>query len=258
MTIVEWFEVLGSLATLITGLFTLGTLIEMKNEREISKRPELLIRNHEKIILYDEGYFIARSWINEEDYRQKNSGKRFAYLIIENIGLGVAKDIKVDWEYELDKTLKNILKTDKNFSVNKQDDMTLLEYKLDFDEVPQAVVIGFGPETQIIEYLSPNRDNIYSCKIEIPHQYEGIFSAQTFIYADKMDYCNNDVCAPKLICYLSYQNIYGKKYKKKYEIEFKLYNAISNNAEIIDGEIFGDQTNVAGVDAEVKLAKFSR
>ncbi len=66
MNIVEWFEILGSLATLLTGLITLGTLIEMKNEREISKRPELLIRNNEKLILPDDGYFIAKKWINDE------------------------------------------------------------------------------------------------------------------------------------------------------------------------------------------------
>lgn len=66
MNIVEWFEILGSLATLLTGLITIGTLIEMKNEREISKRPELLIRNNEKLILPDDGYFIAKKWINDE------------------------------------------------------------------------------------------------------------------------------------------------------------------------------------------------
>lgn len=49
-----------------------------------------------------------------------------------------------------------------------------------------------------------------------------------------------------------------KTYEKKYEIEFKLFNTISNNAEIKNDEIIGDQTNVAGVNAVVKLIKFSR
>lgn len=79
-----------------------------------------------------------------------------------------------------------------------------------------------------------------------------------FVYADKEDYHDKDVCVPKLICYLNYKNIYGKQYEKKYEIEFKLFNTISNNAEIKNDEIIGDQTNVAGVNAVVKLIKFSR
>ncbi len=257
MNIMDWFEALGSLATLITGMFTLGTLIEMKNEREISKRPDLIIRNNEEIVLHDDGYSITRNWINEKFYRQKNT-KMNAYLTVENIGLGVAKDIEVEWKYKVDNTLERIIKDDMNFYIDKKDDISLLSYKSDFDEIPTLVVLGISPEIQNIEYLSPNRDNIYCGMIEIPLQYQEIFSTLVFVYADKDDYSYKDLSAPQLICYLNYKNIYGKKYRIKYEIEFKLFNAISNNAEIKNDEIIGDQTNVAGVNAIVKMTKFSR
>lgn len=55
-----------------------------------------------------------------------------------------------------------------NFHINNIDDIFLLDYKSDFDEIPQVVVSRISPETQNIEYLSPNHENIYCCKIEIP------------------------------------------------------------------------------------------
>lgn len=250
-------EIGGNIATMGAMIVSIFTIREMGKDRKASRQPELVLRNNDRMILLDE-LGLKTKWINSSIYYNEGIeyGSNQCYLNMENIGLGIAKDIEIEWifDYKLFKSM--IIKSGSEFKNNRFGNSQILEW-CPTDEVAVCVTMDEDDDRgQLIEFLSANQENIYKERIYIPKNYCSMFSSLLSIEKEQEDFTRFTLETPKLICQIKYHDVGGVKYIKKYELKFELFNALPKNVEIIgDDIVFQDGCdgldNIPGVTVKI-------
>src|SRR6266496_384489 len=101
-------SIIAQVLTLVTILLVYQTLSEMKTQRKASQKPELIIPDVTISGLDgSNGLFIATSWANlKED--GDSSNEVFPFVTIYNIGAGAAKEISLNWKFDVSSAVKSI------------------------------------------------------------------------------------------------------------------------------------------------------
>ena len=92
LNIKDWIAFVSSLGTFLSSIFVLITLFELRTQRKQSYMPELVIPD----VCFDyknEFPNYMRIWTTDD-------GNALS-LKVHNVGLGVAKDVNFEWEYDI-------------------------------------------------------------------------------------------------------------------------------------------------------------
>lgn len=221
----------AGIGTFIYAIIALYTLREVKKQRLSMYKPELFLKsfciiptfnplsnkNREELLEY--------KLTNYNDYSESTNKAEpniSPLYKLENIGFGVAKDVKCEWEFDYKKAINKIQEyISDDYELYFQSFFYGIRKKND-DEFHRSATILEKGETQNIDYIPPIHIANHHHKHVIPsiilfsHIYYLIFKhnliAQTYSRFDGEDY----VDFPKVKLKLTYKDVNNKVYKKKY------------------------------------------
>jgi len=251
--ILEYKELIGVLAgvgTFIYAIIALYTLVEVKKQRLSMYKPELFLKSFCIIPTFNPLSVIKRDksleykLVNYNDYSENTAEEtpRISVLYkLENMGFGVAKDIKCVWEFDYKKAINKILP---HISSEYEMYSHKLFYgirKLNDEKFHRSASPNL--DEQNIDYISPINQSTHNHKHTIP---EIILFTHTFYFIFKNDfttsshdnYFNEDFDNfPKPKLHLSYKDINGKKYKKTYVINITCCSATTKETLTMEDEL---------------------
>lgn len=219
---VNAFTIISSLGAFISAIIAAITIREVKLQRQSSYMPELILETYTAYWYWDKSlnehnnsFEFRTSAYNERKSDTPNpKGMELVYSF-ENIGLGAAKYINVDWEFNI-KEMMEVLKSalPSNYVIEDDDvfNTPLLrrgnaEYIAWFNE------IGF----ESVDFIMPGRSTKL---LSIP---DSIIKAFCYylIFKENLSNPNNlhhyeDFFKfPDVFAIVTYQDVLGKRYKKK-------------------------------------------
>jgi len=235
-----WTNIITSGATigaLISSLVALFTLREMRAQRVHSYKPEIAIP--EVCFNYTNEFpNYIRIWTTDDKEPLK--------LKIHNIGRGVAKNIKFEWEYDIVKMIERfyLLRTSEGHEINLDISGDRLTYT-------ESGVIksggGITSDNTSLDFMLAAETNIEGHLLDLPMTYITI-STSIYKYSDPRKIFNlenyNEGLEP-LHLKISYEDIGGAIMTKSYDIDIKFflkslnrYNPSNNKINTLRGRIY--------------------
>ncbi len=233
MTIEQIISILGQLATWVTVVLVYLTVREMAKQRKAAQKPELIIPD-----VSISGYsteqdeiFIASHWNNKELKNEGIAVGRFPKIAIYNIGAGAAKEINIKWEFDMQDTIKSIqdycYRNSIPVVVRSQDNFLQVEFK------GRESFISISASSNLEHaYLMPASVTAQGLESDLPLTFLELISILIFLRfhqsnkkssKDKVVFpvveeANLEI--PSLYCELSYADVGGEKYMKKFDVTF--------------------------------------
>jgi len=225
--IISIVSILGTWVTIVLVYFTLQ---EMRNQRKASQKPELIIPIA-PIFGYaqDNDIFVAGSWSNKERKNESAVVEERPQVTIYNIGAGAAKEINIKWDFDLSGTVKSIQDYCYHNSlpvvVNIQEDILKIESK---GRESYISIEAYSKAEHV--YLMPASVTAKGLKSSIPVTFLELLSILIFldIHQTHKKSSNKPLLPveesrfeiPMLFCELSYVDIGGVRYAKKFDVIF--------------------------------------
>ena len=219
MTIDQTIGLLGQIATWITVLIIFLTLIEMEKQRKASQKPELIITNAFIMGYPDESnnLYIASHWSNKEVKKDINKLYENPNVTIFNIGAGAAKEINFSWNFDIQKTVNSI----QDYCLRNSIPVVINIQKKFLEIAIEGVFDGINLDSNFeYAYLMPASVITQGLNSEIPIYLLKLISFLIFISMQKHGFEFGDFEIPSIFCELSYTDIGGVRYKKKFDVTF--------------------------------------
>ncbi len=232
----DWNTVISIIAqvlTLVTILLVYQTLTEMKTQRKASQKPELIIPDVSITGLAGgKGLFIASSWSN-----QKEDGglteENFPFVTVYNIGAGAAKEINLKWIFDVSSAVESIQNYCYHHSIPLVVSIKDEGLNIEFDEAHfWSNIEAFSSVEH--DYLMPASVTSEGLKSELPTPF--LYTSSILIFLNNhynqekyghpslsfTDLYQEDAefNIPPIKCELSYKDISGEEYKKKFNVGF--------------------------------------
>jgi len=219
MTIEQTIGILGQIATWVTVLVVFLTLREMEKQRKASQKPELTIPNA-NIFGYPEvnnHLYIALHFTNKEVKEDRTGRFEPPSVTIYNIGAGAAKEINLSWYFDIQNTVEFIqdfcFRNSIPVVIRIQDTILAIGIEGGFD--------GYKLDSSFeYTYLMPASITSQGLNSEIPPYLLKLISFLIFIAMQERGFEFGDFEIPSLSCKLSYVDIGGVRYTKKFDITF--------------------------------------
>jgi hypothetical protein len=219
MTLDQIIGILGQSAIWITVILVFLTLREMEKQRKASQKPELIIPNMFIIGYPDENcnLYIASYWSNKEVKKERTEIYEHPNVTIYNIGAGAAKEINFSWNFDVQNTVKSI--QDYCYSnsipvvIRIQNNYLEIGIEGGFDAINLDSSFKYS-------YLMPTSVTSQGLNSEIPIYFLELISFLIFISMQKHGFEFGDFEFPSLFCELSYTDIGGVRYIKKFDVTF--------------------------------------
>lgn len=205
-------EIAMAILTLLSVILVLFSNCEMKKQRQSAYKPVLSIGENiysfEGNIynIYSDGSFE----ISDEKVEHIVSNISPLSFKLENIGLGIAKNVKCEWsESNIELFYKYFQKHNKydedEIEISNDGDLQIIKYK---DTILIMKDFSFVSETPFIK--TDNSENNYI-----------MIDASVFGYLCLLDaiYYNQDD-SPELVLNVSYEDMYSKKYSAEVHINY--------------------------------------
>lgn len=214
------YELSDVFLTTFTSLLILFTLFEMKNQREAIYKPDLILSSNKRFYMYKKNGnndFVPILWSNKEvniqnkqEYdeliRDNYNYDNKIEIDIFNIGMGAAKKVELQWEYNKEKVQKMIIN-----EVNK--DPTWIKSSNN----PYALLTE-RKKNYDFDYILPSEISQEVKSISFPIGFKNDFSyALTVLLKNKK---RNEI--PKLNLKIIYQDLANQKCVKKFVFKFTL------------------------------------
>ena len=224
-------------ATFLNSVLVFFTLREMKRQRELSNQPEMAFQEKSFYVYNDENCF-PRIWVNQKIALAEGKEEKKSFILdANNIGNGVARNVKIQWNIDINGFIERLsLIGIENYAKVKETNNVLLVSSEHSEHV--FFLANIGSEH---EFIMPGNE----CKVAvyIPEVYLYLLSLMLFIHVDKMKNKNTadfDLNFPNLKSIISYENLTGKKYKRKFEISISpcmVTNGVQSDKEVSSGYI---------------------
>lgn len=240
--------VVSSIGTFISSIVVLFTLIEINKQRKAVYRPDLVFSNSRYFLYWDmvKSDLFPGLWYPQE--RPPGVTKYDEKLIAVNgfnIGLGAAKSIEIEWEFNIDYFIKQISEKDKagNFKI---------EWELQNQAVLAVETFGkkFSINTKVdnhqqIDFVLPSHIDKNSLQIRLPFSYL-ILTSIIYYLELKSEDCDIPFLPP-LRMTVNYTDIGNNRHRKRYELKISPFQLIkspnpSNGEEVMDGFIEVNET----------------
>lgn len=241
----EIINLLASIGTFISAIIALYTLIEVKKQRLSTYKPEILIKsflvyiNKSPLFLESDELLLFKTDNFNEYKNDKTQKKEFEISClykIENLGFGLAKNIKVTWFFDMEKALKIFEKEfneDFYFSQHKPLKYYFLHKKN--DENFQISFINENKITQVTDYITPINIKEHTHYHTIP---EGIVTIHFLYYifknnliekSSKTIYNAEFENFPQVKMKIEYYDLNNKKYTNNYKFKTSIVSTQHEN-----------------------------
>lgn len=231
----EIVNIIASIGTFISAIIAVKTLLEVKKQRLSTYKPELFLKSfvvyiQKSPLFLNPNELILFKIENFNEYNNDEALKKEFNISplykIENLGFGIAKNVKVTWTFDIAKALR-ILKKEFN------QDFYLYEYKpLEYtflkkknNENFQIAFINKNNIIQTTDYIPPINVKEHTHYHSIPKDIT-VLHFLYFIFKNKLterineNYCNSDFTSfPKIKMTVEYYDINNRKYTKKYKFK---------------------------------------
>src|ERR1035437_1882252 len=236
---INWISFLTALGSLAAGIGTLWALVYLKQQYTTSIQPDIVINNESAVLLierYKTNGYIDFQIANDSIYKKQSGIVSNSFnLKLHNIGLGVAKDIKLTWSFD---TLKIITILNNNKPIPFIDSIVYSHKKYIFyDKKDTNYYYEFGDVlNNRINYLLPSRDSKDIAKANLPYLYVRMYSFYQILnaYIQQTSHLEKEVIGefPDLYLNISYLDISNNKYKKWYRIIIKTGSGSEENLKL--------------------------
>jgi len=215
--------VFASIATCITAIIILLTLLEMKKQRSMTYRPTLVPTRQLISAKQSKGHF---NWQDKKTEIEGIDTDHFGYsLHVFNLGNGAAKNINVAWEFNIESVVTSVNSLfQKNMSqayieINNRNWLSIKG-----DDINHGMVnINLDMEGQY-DYLLPASIDKSGLAIRIPYTFITLVS-HYFNEASKQLKNNEESLlsnTPNIDLILTFEDISGAKYMVKYILSVNL------------------------------------
>lgn len=229
LEIFDWIIKLGTLISIIIAIFSLR---EIRAQRENSMMPDIQIEMKQnsielKRVINKKNTWTHYHWNSDSIDEKNDSNSNQYYFKLVNIGFGSAKNVIVKWDFDREfftDILENL--SSKEFAVKKNPGrIDMWEFT---SEKTQAMVLDQGYEYKY-NYIPSLEIDPEGKMISIPTLFQSLFSVCLYNQANRKDEDNHQnpefhffLQKPILKLYISYQDIAGKKYVNNQEILFTI------------------------------------
>ncbi|WP_214629718.1 hypothetical protein [Paenibacillus agaridevorans] len=217
---IDYISLASSLAALFSSLIALLTLFEMRAQRRNSLRPEIVIKRSYIYLFWEEegkGDLPINWYNNNDSARSKNSTQKYTLRII-NIGLQTAKDLTVEWQYDINKFIDLIHKynDDNLYRIEVSDSKWLNIKSKNGDQ-------GINLKNDLSEYLGfmgTGKNDDECLYLDVPISLQTLIS----VLLSLCDSSNGKVLEyqPEISLILQYKDISGKEYSKTIKLLFSV------------------------------------
>ena len=213
LNIKDWIAIISSIGTFLSSIFVLMTLFELKTQRKQSYIPELIIP--EVCFNYNNNFpNLIKIWTTDDN--------KELFLKIHNIGLGVAKDIDFEWEYDIYEMIEKFYKLSSDTKGELYiEDNRLIYLKNNIVEAGSSLSI----DNRHLDFLLAHTDNNDVYNLELPNSY---LSIATAIYknAKIKEIFNLDKFEGAILplnLNIRYKDVGGSDITKKLKIDVKFF-----------------------------------
>lgn len=231
----EIINIIASVGTFISAIIAIYTLLEIKKQRLSTYKPQLLLKS---FIVYinksplclesDELLLFKTENFNEykNDTKTKKEFEISSLYKIENLGFGIAKNIKVSWIFDMQKALKILEKEfsqDFYFDEDKPLNYYFLHKKSDANF--QTSFINERIKIQTTDYIAPINVKEHTHYHTIPkdiiviHFLYFIFKNKLLETVNKNTYGSYFENFPKVELKVQYYDLNKKKYINNYKFK---------------------------------------
>lgn len=229
---------ISSFATFLASLFTLFNFLEMRKQRIQSHSPSLVLETCPiYIYFYNKGgrfFSFSSQPINEitldESYASKAFYSKDFCIPIVNLG-SPAKNITIEWSFEMSKMIKLIESIDKNNIFNLELTKNSLSINSTAFDAGMSIMLKNDLEEKepfhLLTYNSKD-DKFY---IRVPLSYLLLFSIYSTLAIDfyKID-SNKDIIKyidfDNIKCKVKFSDIHDKLYEKEYHLIINIFKFI--------------------------------
>lgn len=205
----------SGVGTLISSLIALFTLREMRAQRKHSYKPELMVP--EVCFNYTNEFpNYVRMWTTDD--------KEFLKLKIHNVGLGVAKNIKFEWTYDIERMVERfyLLRAYDDHEIN----VDIHNDRITHSESGKTMSGGgIASDNKTLDFMLAAEANTDGYFLELPGTYITISSAIYKYSNPNKIFTLTDFSAglEPLTLKISYEDISGNLVRKSFNVEIKFF-----------------------------------
>ena len=241
MKINEWIALLSCVGTLGATLTVVFTLYEMKIQRKSSYKPDVVLLdtefysyNRKNGHKYLPSLWSTRRIVFSDDTKYEDIKRQIGGISLCNIGVGPAKKVEVEWEFDHDRLIQTIKEKDTNniFKIEEYEKNLQNQYSMiEGDEWTGLNVYQFRKTKK--EFLLNYDTSSDIFEVNISRHFRYLVSIVWYLYLE--DYSDPvalyNFLMPELYIKLSYSDIGGNRYKKIYRCNFDLFSLLGGYNE---------------------------
>lgn len=240
----DLIALLSGIGTFISALIAVFTLVEVKKQRLSLYQPDILIKSFLVAISKSPIYKAPEELIKYKvcDYNDySNNYNEIKFDVspkykVDNLGFGVAKNIECQWHFDAKKAIgiiENLLPNFYSFTFDNVLDLYFLN-NLDDDDFHHSAFAK--TDRQNIDFIPPIHIHKHHHYYTIPE----IISYTHFLFlifkmnllaksTDNFHFFDYETFKfPKPVLIIKYEDLNGKKYKKKYEFSITAVGTQTN------------------------------
>jgi hypothetical protein len=224
---IDWFSLITNLATLATAVAALLTIREMRAQRRSTYRPEIAFQRTPLNLFWSNDEFLSAPLLCTSQQGKTSEGlDQVVFLEGRNVGLGAGTNLEANWHFDVNQAIYVLSKLDlqQNFKIwndaNGQIEFNN-ERKSPKLTVFRHAVLGHTP------YMLPIQISSEPIQIILPSAYVQMFCIWVYLHIQQSenkvnDHPRNPEELPPLELLLSYSDIGGERYERRYTVRLEL------------------------------------
>lgn len=218
MTLDQLIATSASVAAGISALATFFTVIQIHIQRKASYRPELV---------FAKTHFTVDGSVKTKEHNDRNFK-----IDLFNIGLGAAKNFKIEWSFPIESSVKKVNSLIGQPSENYKLENGILSWTRENNS--HYMSMWKSQKNTSIDFFLPASISKDPVNITIPDAYASLWIEHFKNCALREDYSNTNF--PPLKATITYQDIGGTRYKFKYSVALS-YSSFTHPSLAITGTI---------------------
>jgi len=136
----KWLNISTGLASILAAVIALFTLIHVKNQNEFAQRADIIasVKNSN----YSFKYSKKKESVQFHDFKSFKDSSKALTILLENLGLGIAKQPEIEWHLNYKNLVKPIeikgVKIQPKISYNEIENSVTWNYIMLFDEEKES------------------------------------------------------------------------------------------------------------------------
>ena len=233
VTIDQFIALSASIGACLSAFATFLTVSQMARQREATYRPELALSRTPVRSLGDGSQSLPEvSTEKSAPGDETRIGPMGCRVPLRNVGLGAAKEVRVSWAFEINRTVDIANKLAQRSLVPAYFVYESEALSFKSDSMICWTSMWGNQQHRLIDYVLPAAVDDTPILLDVPHAYLQLASALVFFGARTPDKDARDI--PTLNLRLDYLDIGGRTHRASFEIDLTL-EATTGDGKILVG-----------------------